>query len=74
MNENAFDEFLEDKEINAPYLNDELFEGEMNDANLNPGFDIEAFRQQQLDLHNHYRSLHGVQPMSRDSVYVMFFY
>lgn len=73
LNENVFDEFLENKAINGPNLNDELWEGEMNDANLNPGFDIEAYRQQQLDLHNHYRSLHGVQAMTKDDEYVIFF-
>ena len=41
-----------------------------NDANLNPGFDIEAFRLDQLNLHNYYRSLHGVPPMTRDAEYV----
>ena len=48
FNESVFHEFVKNKEINGPNLNDELLEGEMNDANLNPGFDIEAFRQQQL--------------------------
>ncbi|CAB4007158.1 Hypothetical predicted protein [Paramuricea clavata] len=35
-------------------------------ANLNPGFNLEAFRQDQLDLHNHYRQLHGVSLMTKD--------
>ena len=39
-------------------------------ANLNPGFDLEGFRQNQLDLHNHYRQLHGVAVMTRDNTYV----
>ena len=73
FNENVFDEFLENKEINNPNFKDELLGGEMNDANLNPGFDIEAYRQQQLDLHNHYRSLHKVQSMTKDDEYVIFF-
>ena len=74
FDENVFYEFSDNKETNAPSLNDELFDGEMNDANLNPGFNIEAFRQQQLDLHNHYRSLHGVPAMTKDNKYVVRFY
>ncbi|CAB3985204.1 cysteine-rich secretory -2 [Paramuricea clavata] len=38
-----------------------------NDANLNPGFDINAFRLDQLNLHNYYRSLHGVPAMTRNA-------
>ncbi|XP_028406918.1 A disintegrin and metalloproteinase with thrombospondin motifs 16-like [Dendronephthya gigantea] len=38
-----------------------------NDANLNEGFDIDAFRLDQLNLHNYYRSLHGVPAMTRDA-------
>lgn len=38
-----------------------------NDANLNPGFDIDAFRADQLKLHNYYRGLHGVPAMTRDA-------
>ena len=38
-----------------------------NDANLNSGFDINAFRLNQLNLHNYYRSLHGVPLMTRDA-------
>ena len=38
-----------------------------NDANLNPGFDINAFRLDQLNLHNYYRFLHGVPAMTRDA-------
>ena len=36
------------------------------DANLDPGFDINAFRTEQLNLHNHYRALHGVPLMTLD--------
>ena len=61
-------ELLENQELNGPNLDDELFESVMNDPNLNPGFNIEAFRQDQLDLHNYYRSLHMAQPMTRDDV------
>ena len=47
----------------------EMFLNELteNDANLNPGFDIDAFRLDQLNLHNYYRSLHGVPLMTRDA-------
>ena len=38
-----------------------------NDANLNAGFNIDAFRLDQLNLHNYYRSLHGVPAMTRDA-------
>ena len=41
----------------------QLFE---NDPNLNAGFDIEAFRQHQLDLHNYYRYKSGVPLMTLD--------
>lgn len=61
------DELFENQELNGPNLDDgELFKSVMSDPNLNPGFSIEEFRQDQLDLHNHYRSLHGAQPMTRD--------
>ena len=42
----------------------QLFE---NDPNLNEGFDMEAFRQHQLDLHNYFRHLHEVPLMTLDS-------
>lgn len=45
----------------------QLFE---NDANLNAGFNIEKFRQHQLDLHNYYRHKHGVPLMTLDSTCV----
>jgi hypothetical protein len=48
----------------------DLFEENMNDPNLNPGFDLDAFRDAQLDLHNYYRSLHGAPPMTRNETYV----
>ena len=37
-----------------------------NDPNLNPGFDLNAFRIDQLNLHNHYRRIHRVPQMSLD--------
>ena len=46
---------------------------EMNDPNLNPGFDLDAWRDAQLDLHNYYRSLHGAPPMTRNETYVKTF-
>ncbi len=52
----------------------ELLENELNDANLNPGFNLEAFRDAQLQLHNYYRSLHGAPLMSRDEEYVLIFH
>lgn len=47
-----------------------LTEIKSNDANLNPGFDINQFRAGQLQLHNYYRSLHEVAPMTRDERYI----
>ena len=64
------DEWFENEELNGQDFSNEFFEGKLNDPNLNPGFSIEAFRQDQLDLHNHYRSLHGAPPMARDDEYV----
>ena len=52
-------------------LDDSVFKNEMNDPNLNPGFDLEAFRTGQLDLHNHYRLLHGAPLMTRNERYVV---
>ncbi|XP_028406916.1 uncharacterized protein LOC114529346 isoform X2 [Dendronephthya gigantea] len=43
---------------------DDLLKQQLNDPNLNPGFDLDAFRQNQLNLHNYYRSLHGVPAMT----------
>ena len=37
-----------------------------NDPNLNPGFDHNAFRIDQLNLHNHYRRIHRVPKMTLD--------
>ncbi|XP_046839089.1 uncharacterized protein LOC124433373 [Xenia sp. Carnegie-2017] len=45
---------------------DEILTQASNDANLSPGFDINAYRQNQLDLHNYYRSLHGAPLMTKN--------
>lgn len=50
---------------------DEIFTQTSNDANLSPGFDINAYRQNQLDLHNYYRSLHGAPLMTKNDTYVL---
>ena len=34
---------------------------------LNPGFNLNAFYQDQLNLHNYYRAKHGVPMMTLDS-------
>ena len=52
----------------------EMLENDLYDANLNPGFNLETFRNDQLQLHNYYRSLHGAPPMSRDEEYVLIFH
>lgn len=49
-----------------------VLDKQMNDANLNPGFSLDTFRENQLDLHNYYRSLHGGPPMTENAVYVSY--
>lgn len=51
-----------------PSHDDDIFEElTQNDANLNEGFDLNAFRVNQLNLHNYYRNKHGVPLMTLDN-------
>jgi hypothetical protein len=51
--------------ISRPNHNEFVFNELLQyDANLDDGFDIDAFRTEQLNLHNNYRALHGVPLMT----------